>query len=600
MADIMLYPKNTKTRMKIDLCGMWDFMFDFEGDGDLKDYSNGHFKGEQVPVPSSYNDFFTEEKYKNYVGNVWYKKEFYLNDEFKNKDINLRFDGAAHEAYVFLNGTLVRHHIGGFLPFSISINDLVKWNEKNLIVVKLNNELSIHTLPCGEVKVLEDGRKINKPYFDFFHYAGLIRPVRLVITPKTSITDISLNHKICKENSETFYSVKATGNSTLKLTVYDEFNKIVAASNDIEGIIKIENTKLWSPENPYLYKFVFGLYKEDKLIDEYMLDVGIRTIEIKDKELRLNGKPIYLKGFGRHEDFYISGRGENLPVMKRDFKLMKWINANSFRTSHYPYSEEEYMLADREGFLIIDELPAVGFFPSLMNAFDAGSGRKVEPFFEMKGVSTITLENHLHELSELILRDKNYASVIAWSLFNEPDTTSSDKAISYFKAVFDKCYELDIEHRPRSFSMIMSSTPDACKCYQFSDFIMLNRYYGWYTQGGSELDVAFEALDSELDKWELLNKPVVFTEYGTDTYQCIKRLPSVMWSENYQVEFLKGYHEIFDKHSCVCGEQIWNFADFETSEGIIRVNGNKKGVFTREREPKLSAFYLKQRWENLK
>lgn len=168
MADIMLYPKNTKTRMKIDLCGMWDFMFDFEGDGDLKDYSNGHFKGEQVPVPSSYNDFFTEEKYKNYVGNVWYKKEFYLNDEFKNKDINLRFDGAAHEAYVFFNGTLVRHHIGGFLPFSISINDLVKWNEKNLIVVKLNNELSIHTLPCGEVKVLEDGRKINKPYFDFF------------------------------------------------------------------------------------------------------------------------------------------------------------------------------------------------------------------------------------------------------------------------------------------------------------------------------------------------------------------------------------------------------------------------------------------------
>lgn len=78
MADIMLYPKNTKTRMKIDLCGMWDFIFDFEGDGDLKDYSNGHFKGEQVPVPSSYNDFFTEEKYKNYVGNVWYKKNFIL------------------------------------------------------------------------------------------------------------------------------------------------------------------------------------------------------------------------------------------------------------------------------------------------------------------------------------------------------------------------------------------------------------------------------------------------------------------------------------------------------------------------------------------
>ena len=107
-------------------------------------------------------------------------------------------------------------------------------------------------------------------------------------------------------------------------------------------------------------------------------------------------------------------------------------------------------------------------------------------------------------------------------------------------------------------------------------------------------------LDHELDKWDELNKPLIFSEYGADTYQGLKRLPASMWSENYQLEFLKGYHEVFDKHKCVCGEQIWNFADFETSEGVFRVGGNKKGIFTREREPKLSAFYLKERWAMLK
>lgn len=594
MADIMLYPKNTRTRTKIDLSGMWDFTFDFNNDGDFNNYANGNFKGESIPVPSSFNDLFTEAKYKNYVGNVWYKKEFYLAESFKNKDINLRFDGAAHEALIFLNGSLIRHHLGGFLPFSISIGNLIRWNEKNLIVVKLNNELSIHTLPCGEVKSI-GGKRVNKPYFDFFHYAGLIRPVRLVITPKISITDITLKHKIVGENTETFYNVRTSEISNARLTVYDEFNKIVGTSNGEEGVLKIENTRLWSPENPYLYHFIFTLYKDDIMVDEYPLDVGIRTVKISENKILLNGNPIYLKGFGRHEDFYISGRGENLPVMKRDFKLMKWINANSFRTSHYPYSEEEYILADKEGFLIIDELPAVGFFPSLMNAFDAGSGKKVEPFFEMDGVNTITLENHLHALAEMILRDKNYASVIAWSLFNEPDTTSSDKAVPYFKAVFDKCRELD--DRPCSFSLIMSSTPSNCKCYHLADFIMLNRYYGWYIEGG-ELEEASKMLNQELNEWEGENKPIIFSEYGTDTYQGLKRLPAVMWSENYQVDFLKSYHNIFDKHPCVCGEQIWNFADFETSEGIIRVNGNKKGVFTREREPKLSAFYLKERWQN--
>ena len=110
----------------------------------------------------------------------------------------------------------------------------------------------------------------------------------------------------------------------------------------------------------------------------------------------------------------------------------------------------------------------------------------------------------------------------------------------------------------------------------------------------------------EMDAWAAkgLNKPFIFTEYGADTYASEHKLPSVMWSQEYQKEYLEMYSRIFDsyefdKRAFFIGEQVWNFADFQTTEGIKRVDGNKKGIFTRQRQPKESAFYLKERWENL-
>ena len=249
--------------------------------------------------------------------------------------------------------------------------------------------------------------------------------------------------------------------------------------------------------------------------------------------------------------------------------------------------------------MVIDELPAVGMLISTRNAVDAASGTKVEPFFDKEIVQTVTIERHLAQLEEMITRDKNHACVVAWSLLNEPDTVGSDKAVGYFEKVFNRCRELDVQKRPRSFAHIIASQPDRCKCTHLCDFIMLNRYYGWYLKGGLEMTDGFGALDEELDKWEKTGKPVMFTEYGTDNMQGLTRLPSVMWAENYETEYLEGYHAVFDKHSCVMGEQVWNFADFQTTEGIIRCDGNKKGIFTRYREPKMAAFVLKKRWDSL-
>ncbi len=147
----------------------------------------------------------------------------------------------------------------------------------------------------------------------------------------------------------------------------------------------------------------------------------------------------------------------------------------------------------------------------------------------------------------------------------------------------------------------MNSTPGACKCYQFSDIIALNRYFGWYVSGGYEIVNAQAMFRKEMDSWRALNlnKPFIFTEYGADTLASEHKLPSVMWSQEYQKEYLEMTHSIFDSYDFVKGEQIWNFADFQTWEGILRVNGNKKGVFTRQRQPKDVAYLLKQRWESL-
>ena len=147
----------------------------------------------------------------------------------------------------------------------------------------------------------------------------------------------------------------------------------------------------------------------------------------------------------------------------------------------------------------------------------------------------------------------------------------------------------------------MNSLPDTCKCYHLADIICMNRYYGWYLMGGYEMCDAEAAFRAEMDRWaeKDLDRPFIFTEYGADTYAAEHKLPSVMWSQEYQKEYLEMCHRVFDSYDFIRGEQVWNFADFQTTEGIMRVNGNKKGIFTRQRQPKDAAFYFKDRWEKL-
>ena len=594
----MLYPKTTLTRRRISMDGMWKFCLDEKAVGEKEGWMDGIPGEEMIPVPASFQDFYTEKDIREYTGDFWYETDFFVPGEWEGREIRLRFGAATHRASVYVNGILITEHEGGFLPFSAKVTTVVRYDSYNKVVVKVNNELNCTNLPCGETITLPNGKKMSKPYFDFFNYAGLQRSVYLLALPRESVVDFDLDYAIHGKNAEVSYQVRTNGEHAVQLELLDAEGNCVAQKDGKEGVLYVENAHLWQVRNAYLYRLRIRIMDGEELIDEYEQEIGIRTVKVEGTDILLNGEPVYLRGFGKHEDSYIVGRGFNIGIMKRDFELMKWIGANSFRTSHYPYSEEIYQMADREGFLIIDEVPAVGMFQSLMNFMEASTGKQTA-FFE-KETTPVLLKAHLRAIEEMITRDKNHPSVIAWSLLNEPETTN-EAAVPYFKEVFDFANKLDMQKRPRTFALIMNSLPDTCKCYQFSDIIALNRYYGWYMKGGYEICVAEELFRKEMDAWKekKLNKPFIFTEYGADTLASEHKLPSVMWSQEYQDEYLKMTHEVFDSYDFIKGEQIWNFADFQTTEGIMRVNGNKKGVFTRQRQPKDIAYKLKERWENL-
>lgn len=595
METSLLYPELNEYRYDRKLDGLWNFKFDPKQVGNQEDWTKGFHDGTKMPVPASFNDFFTDKESREYAGDFWYSTKFFISSDLADKQVGIRFGAATHRATVYVNGQEIRSHEGGFLPFTADITSAAKFGADNVVSIKINNELHRDALPAGDTITLENGKKMVKPFFDFYNYSGLNRSVHLIATPKVAVSDYSTTFELGNNSAKVNYSVEITGDADVKVSLTDEEGNEVATATGKSGSLEVTNPKLWNVRDAYLYTIKIQLVDGDQIVDEYSDEIGIRTIEIKGHEILVNGKSVYLKGFGRHEDSIFSGRAFDLNVERKDVELMKWTDANSFRTSHYPYDEEAYRFADREGFLVIDEVPAVGFkmaAASFLGGLNAS-------FFDGDWTEELQ-KKHLEQIHDMILRDKNHPSVFAWSLFNEPDTVT-DSAVPYFAKVFEATKDLDPQHRGRTFTLSEDDTYEASKCKQFPDLYLLNRYPGWYHKWGFEISDGEAGLRREMDQWKNsdIDKPLVYTEYGADTEPGLHKLPSIMWSEEYQVEVLEMFGRVFDSYDFIRGEQVWNFADFQTVEGNMRVNGNKKGIFTRDRQPKAAAFFLKKRWEKL-
>ncbi len=576
-----LYPQNNASRMTLDLGGVWDFRF--RGDDGWK----------PVAVPASYNDQDPDPAYRNRAGIVEYRRRITVPKAWEGMRVSLRFDAVAHNARILLNEREIASHRGGFLPFEAELDGLLAPGETAELTVEADNRISHDTLPIGTEggtaffgsdnpgipaveagKKLQEDRGINRPAFDFFNYTGIQRPVRLVAVPARHIRDIVLVPSL---SGEVRYRVETEGeDAEVRVEALDAEGKRVALCSGKEGVLRIPEPKLWEPQpgTPYLYtaRITFGE-------DLYEQPFGIREVRVEGTRFLINGKPFRFHGPCRHEDSPFHGRGADPCLNVTDINLYRWLHANCFRTSHYPYAEEMYQLCDREGIVIVDETPAVGMWASEHYGWNLA-------------------EYHEQVLKDMIERDRNHPCVVMWSLGNEPDTdTLPDQAYEYWRPLYETAHREDPQNRPVTV-VGCQNRYDRDRVIRSMDVVLINRYYGWYNLSG-DLEAAGYAFRMELDWWEKQQKPVILSEYGADTIAGLHGASPEMFTEEYQVAFYETLNACLDERSFVIGEMPWNFADFATCQGPMRVGGNRKGLFTRDRRPKMAAHYFRDRWEKM-
>ena len=573
-----LYPQNNASRMVLDLGGVWDFRF------------RGDEAWQPVAVPASYNDQSPDPRFRNYAGLTEYRRKITIPAAWNGMRVCLRFDAVAHSARILLNGQEIASHRGGFLPFEVELGAVMAAGETAELTVETDNRISHETLPIGAegttaffgsdnpgIPSVEAGKKmqqergINRPAFDFFNYTGIQRPVRLTATPVRHIRDITL---IPSLNGEVRYTVDVSDpDADVRVEVLDAEGKQAARSEGREGILKISSPRLWEPRpgTPYLYTARISCGD-----DLYEQPFGIREVRVDGTRFLINGKPFRFHGPCKHEDSPFRGRGTDPCVNVTDINLYRWMHANCFRTSHYPYAEEMYQLCDREGIVIVDETPAVGMWA------DEQYGWNLAGY-------------HEQVLRDMIARDKNHPCVVMWSLGNEPDTdTLPDRAYGYWHPLYETAHQADPQNRPVTV-VGCQNRYERDRVIRDMDVVLINRYYGWYNLSG-DLEAAQYAFRLELDWWEKQHKPVILSEYGADTIAGLHGAAPEMFTEEYQVAFYKAMNACLDERDFVIGEMPWNFADFSTCQGPMRVGGNRKGLFTRDRQPKMAAHYFRERW----
>ena len=539
--DIALFPQQNDFRNTLDLSGIWKFKKDSAAAGEIEGWYNGLKGYRSIAVPGSWNEQFDDMR--DYLGLAWYEMETYIPAGWKGQRIFIRIGSATYAAKLWINGKPTGQHEGGNLPFSFEISSLVKWNARNRFTIQVENILKPTRVPTGAVKG-GPFQNFPKTNYDFFPFAGLHRAVWLYAIPSSgSIKDIIVNTNFTNTTGSLEVKVETEGKSAEgKIIVTGNGQSYTASmrisNNTALATISIPNVRLWSPDDPFLYNVDVTISNGKTNVDHYTLETGVRTIQTTDKQILLNGKTVFLKGFGKHEDFPVFGRGSANPVIVKDFELMKWTGANSFRTSHYPYDEEYMRMADRQGFLVIDEIPAVGLY------FHGDSAELVQRQAACK-----------QYINELITRDKNHPSVIMWCIANEPfprdmsftGGTAGREATPGSIAAFKELFNVVKEKDKTRLAVLVGVMGGPSEWLGLSDVICVNRYYGWYTHTG-DLEGGVKLLSTELDALhDKLKKPVIVTEFGADAYPGMTTVEPEMFTEEFQMQMIKAYLDVADK-----------------------------------------------------
>jgi beta-glucuronidase len=513
---------------------------------------------EQITVPSSWN--LQKPQLYYFEGFGVYTRTFRYFPQENGERLLLYFEGAAYRTTVFLNGKIIGVHDGGSTPFNADITDIVQAD--NRIVVSVDARRSPVRLPMENT--------------DWFNYGGIYRDIYLVRLPPVFIKDWFV-----RLEGDDFSTVLADvyleagnrewgiGSGEREYKIYFEIPELGVREEifieDGKGTVKVSvKPELWSPENPRLYDVVFTLYSGDRSIDTVTDRIGFRVIEARGQEIFLNGKKIFLKGVSVHEDHFALGKTTNEEIIRSTIRDLKEMNGMYLRLAHYPHDRRFARIADEEGVLLWEEIPVYWAI-----AFD----------------NPDTYTDAENQLTELILRDRNRASVIIWSIGNE--NADTDSRLSFMSRLAQKAKIYDSSRLVSAACLIKhEKLIIEDRLTDYLDVIGINEYYGWY-------DPDFEKLPKILTNSNPV-KPVVICEFGGDARLGHRGTIDELWTEDKQKYIYERQVEIFKKCPYIAGTTPWILYDFRCPRRFNRYQEgfNRKGLIDLDRKTRKPAFYV--------
>jgi beta-glucuronidase len=508
-----------------------------------------------LKVPGDWNS--QDDKLFYYEGTVWYRTKFAAKKSAPDHRLFLYFGAANYEADVYLNGRKLGKHIGGFTPFAYEVTQLVT-EQDNSLVVRVNNTRHAEGVPT-----------VNT---DWWNYGGLTRDVLLVDEPATFLANYRLRLKPGTTNTiEARFQLDGADRQKAIRVNFPALKLSTFTMSDQEGFAQCDlvatNLILWTPEHPTLNKV--QIFAGD---DEVSDRVGFRTIETSGRQILLNGKPVFLRGICIHEEN--PSRGGRAWSEADARQLLGWakeLGCNFVRLAHYPHNEHMARLADEMGIMCWEEVPV---------------------YWTIHWTNSETLSNAKRQLTDLIARDQNRASVIVWSVANE--TPVSEPRTRFLKSLVEEARALD---GTRLVSAAMEVRIDPEDPFhkivddpfgEYTDLCSFNQYTGWY-----------DGLPDKIDhlSWSIkYDKPVVISEFGADAKQGFHADALTRFSEEYQADVYRRTFPMLEKIPGFSGCTPWILCDFRSPRRMlpgIQDGWNIKGVISRDGEKKLAFNVLK-------
>jgi len=565
----------------IDLCGLWRFQPDISAQEGEK---TGYFDPEcdtrfwrEVSIP---NDFETcLPGLDTYEGVGWFRRTVVVPEDLQDKRIVLRFEGVNYHAKVWVNGQEAGENPHGFLPFQFPVQDLIHFGGENVIAVRADN-----IRREGEVPGMQRGWRT---------FGGILREVELIATDLLYLDHVRIIAEPLMEGGKLLIRATAkneraeTIEAKLRVQVMDSEEKTLAnltsqsstLENGAETVFslddEIEDIKLWSPDAPNLYRAKVELCLGDQPVDERSIRFGFRKIQVEDGKLLLNGEPIYLTGFNRHEDSSRRNMSTDLETARRDLTDMKGIGANFVRLCHYPHHPGELDLCDELGMLAMGEIPLYWW-----NGYQEGEDNCAKK-----------LEAAKRQLSAMIRRDINHPSVIFWSASNETEEYRPEVVQGNRELVL-LAKEMDPTRLAVHVSCHWKKNPrfDEDDVVCVNDYPSLNRrgYRGECDYDLSESTRTWRENLKTLHE-QYPHKPILVTEFG---YASLEGIMGNGFGEDLQAQAIEKEFAGMDA-PYICGATIWCWADHPwpqaTYDFCRHIGISPYGIVTRERR-RLKAY----------